>query len=115
MDPRPVYPILAELTKGFRRSLQKTIAWAVDGLLRHASVSLPHPLTTWGGVCYPGGVDNSRCPGQVPRKGRIGKSGANPPRWRHCERGSSAGAHCRPEAMGRARPLLLTPRARRPA
>ena len=42
MDPRPVYPILADLTRGFRRSLQKTIAWAVDGLLMHASVSLPH-------------------------------------------------------------------------
>lgn len=41
MDPLPVYPILAELTEGFRRSVQKTIAWAVGGLLRHASVSLP--------------------------------------------------------------------------
>jgi hypothetical protein len=41
MDPIPVYPILAELTEGFRRSLRKTIAWAVGGLLMHASVSLP--------------------------------------------------------------------------
>lgn len=41
MDPTPVYSILAELTDGFRRSLQKTIAWAVSGLLMHASISLP--------------------------------------------------------------------------
>ncbi len=41
MDPIPAYPILAELTTGFRRSLQKTIAWAVSGLLTCTSVSLP--------------------------------------------------------------------------
>ena len=41
MDPIPVYSILAEPTEGFRRSVRKTIAWAVSGLLMHASVSLP--------------------------------------------------------------------------
>lgn len=41
MDPISVYPILAELTEGYRRSLQKTIAWAVSALLTHPSLSLP--------------------------------------------------------------------------
>ena len=41
MDPIAKYSILAELTSPFRRSLQKTITWAVSGLLTHASVSLP--------------------------------------------------------------------------
>ncbi len=41
MDPLPVYPILAEVTEGLRRSLRKTIAWAVGGLLMHAPASLP--------------------------------------------------------------------------
>lgn len=41
MDPIPVYPILAEVTSPFRRSLQKAILWAVGGLRMHASVSLP--------------------------------------------------------------------------
>ena len=41
MDPLEQYPILSAVTSPLRRSQQKTIAWAVRGLLARTRCTLP--------------------------------------------------------------------------
>ena len=56
MDPLERYPILAAVTRPLRRSQQKTIAWAVSGLLARTRCTLPTLAVQLAGrpLRYPG-------------------------------------------------------------